>query len=601
LNLASIPRAAVRLAPAALIWHATLAAQFETLVDPGAVDFQIRRYFAERVPPLVAPPARQLRDRWLSEVVEAGWPRDWIASPPKFVRLGAIDRPGYRLTRYRYEIVPGFESGALLYEPAPGRGRAPAILNLNGHEATGTATDYIQKRCVAQALQGYVALNLEWIGMGELRHPHNQHWYGSHIDLAGANALGVFHLAMRRGLDFLAAHPGVDPARIGATGLSGGGWQTIVLGALDDRVLAAAPNAGYMASLNLAGVERIGDNEQSATDFLLVGDYTHLTALRAPRPTLLIYNRDDNCCFRAPRMKPLLLDPVRAVFPAIEWYENTDPGDHNYQLDNRMRSYRFFASALGMPEPGPEPPLDAEVRPPGDLSAELPAGNLNLATLAGRIADLPRSAPDPARLAEVVRLRSTEVRFAYPVANAGGAVGYRFEFGNGLSATGVVSGGGAGLAIVLRDGGKSLAATEVAEAVAAGDRAMAVDLALHGDAAGPKHRYPNYDRMLAHLGERSLGIEAGQLAALARWAKNRLGAGSIRLRTTGPRTQVVGLVAAALHPGMFARLDQRGGLRSLREAIDRPIPYAEAPELFCLGLLRFDIPWLEARAARPGR
>lgn len=45
-------------------------------------------------------------------------------------------------------------------------------------------------------------------------------WFGAHLDLAGANGIGLFYLAMRKGLDYLDAHPDVDLARPGVTGLS---------------------------------------------------------------------------------------------------------------------------------------------------------------------------------------------------------------------------------------------------------------------------------------------------------------------------------------------------------------------------------------------
>jgi len=61
----------------------------------------------------------------------------------------------------------------------------------------------------------------------------------------GANGLGIFLLEMRRGLDYLYNHPSVDRSRLGVTSLSGGGWQTIFLSSLDERVKAAVPVAGY--------------------------------------------------------------------------------------------------------------------------------------------------------------------------------------------------------------------------------------------------------------------------------------------------------------------------------------------------------------------
>ena len=79
------------------------------------------------------------------------------------------------------------------------------------------------------AKRGMVALNLGWMEFGELSQPDNAHDYAAHLDLAGSNALGLFYLAMRRGLDYLTSLPEVDPARIGVTGLSGAGGRQFCL------------------------------------------------------------------------------------------------------------------------------------------------------------------------------------------------------------------------------------------------------------------------------------------------------------------------------------------------------------------------------------
>ncbi|PYV83146.1 MAG: hypothetical protein DMG05_26795 [Acidobacteria bacterium] len=185
----------------------------------------------------------------------------------------------------------------------------------------------------------------------------DRHWVGGYLDLVGANAVGLFYLAMRRGLDYLYDHPNVDRSRIGMTGLSGGGWQTITLSSLDERVQVAVPVAGY-ASL-VSEIERpsdTGDIEQIPTDFFIDLDNSHLTAIRAPRPTLLIYNAEDNCCFRALLVKPYIFDQVQPFFSlygssdSFQWHENRDPGSHNYQLDNRLQAYRFFVKHFHLPQ-----------------------------------------------------------------------------------------------------------------------------------------------------------------------------------------------------------------------------------------------------------
>src|SRR5436853_7298588 len=87
----------------------------------------------------------------------------------------------------RYEVVPGFQSVAILYEPEKLQGKVPAILNVNGHVGLpGKAVEYKQKRCINFAKHGILALNLEWFFFGELHQEGNQHWYGAHLDLGGA-------------------------------------------------------------------------------------------------------------------------------------------------------------------------------------------------------------------------------------------------------------------------------------------------------------------------------------------------------------------------------------------------------------------------------
>lgn len=296
---------------------------------PQVVTFQLQQYLIERAPRLPVPrnaeewttEAGHLRERLLRDVIFHGWPAAWLSSPPRFEDLGEIPpsspEAGFRRRKFRYEIVPGLYSTAVLYEPRNLTGKAPAVLDLMGHfEASGKATAFEQTLCINEALRGMVALNLEWLDMGESHQPGNEHWFAAHLDLVGANGVGLFYLAMRRGIDFLYGDPDVDRSRIGVTGLSGGGWQTIMLSALDERVSISIPVAGYDSLKGRAErlPEEPGDIEQNATDLLVGQDYPTLTAMRAPRPTLLINSAEDDCCFRAPLVRPYIFDAVRPFF-----------------------------------------------------------------------------------------------------------------------------------------------------------------------------------------------------------------------------------------------------------------------------------------------
>ena len=138
-------------------------------------------------------------------------------------------------------------------------GLVPVIMNVNGHDrANGKAADYKQTRCINQARRGMIALNVEWIGMGQLHSPGNSHYAMNQLDLCGTSGLAPFYLAMKRGLDVLLAHPNADPKRVGVAGLSGGGWQTIVISSLDKRVTLAWSFVDVLADLHSLDPDEIG-------------------------------------------------------------------------------------------------------------------------------------------------------------------------------------------------------------------------------------------------------------------------------------------------------------------------------------------------------
>ncbi len=614
----------------------------EEILPPSVALFELKEYIVNRVAqPPVATSAREwtaesarLRQHLLNDVVFHGWPAEWVSAPPKFEDLGLIATgKGYRLRRLRYEIVPGFESAALLYEPENIQGKVPAILNVNGHVGPpGKSVEYKQKRCINFARHGIMALNLEWFLFGELANPENAHWFSAHLDLVGANALGLFYLEMRKGLDYLANHAQVDPKRLGVTGLSGGGWQTIVLSALDERVAVSVPVAGYSATDTKVEARKfgdLGDLEQNGTDLLDGQDYTHLTAMRAPRPTLLINNAEDDCCFRGPMVKPLIFDAIRPIFKLygkendFSYHENRDPGTHNYQLDNRLAAYRFFSQHFGLPVIDSETPGGEEIKTYDELVVGMPKDNLTILGLARKLGRGISRSPVPGdstarsawaasereKLKSVARYKPVGVGRIWAVANTKNkgveTKSYLFEMGNGqqgLSANGVWlkavdAAAGAPATIVLNDKGKKAAAAEVSDRVNRGEHVLALDLLFTGD-AWKDNEPSSYAQILDAMGDRTIGLEAAQLIAVAHWLRGESGAPKVRLESTGIRNQVAALVAAGLEPDLFSDLVVHEGMSSLGYVLDAPVTFEDAPELFCLDLYKdFDLDRLAFVAA----
>ncbi|MBI1929976.1 acetylxylan esterase, partial [Candidatus Poribacteria bacterium] len=396
----------------------------ERLLEPENTRHEMGRFIEARIPPLSVPETAvawqgqsdRLRRQILDAVVFRGVPREWVEWKPEVLwgdtlqtekgyrirKLRYVQtEKGYRIRKLRYEALPGLWIPALLYEPIEIQGKVPAILNVNGHVGPkGKAIEYEQIRCINLAKRGMLALHPEWLVFGELEGFDYKHNRLAYLDLCGLSGLAVFYLAMRGGVDVLLDYPSTDPQRLAMTGLSGGGWQTILLSALDTRISTIVPNAGYIG-LESRVVHRgdIGDLEQNPTDLVSIADYPHLTAMLAPRPALLIYNEKDDCCFVSERARPSVYDPVIPFYRLFgaegdfEYHENRDPGTHNYDQDNRQQFYRFVHRQF-FPDGEPnsdELPSDAEVLDPDQLRMGLPEANANFFTLAHeRLSSLPK-------------------------------------------------------------------------------------------------------------------------------------------------------------------------------------------------------------------
>lgn len=613
----------------------------------GDVISQLREYLMARAPRLPKPTnaaawtarAEQIRKHLLNDVIYHGWPRAWVDAPPRFEQTGTVETShGYKIIKFRYEVVPGFWSAALLYEPDEIHGKVPAILNVNGHVGPqGKAVDWKQKRCINYALRGMLALNIEYVNMGELFRPENDHGYLGHLDLVGTSGVGLFYLAMRKAVDYLYQNPHVDRSQIGMTGLSGGGWQSIVLGSLDKRVKVDIPVAGYCAFANqLARIADMGDNEQDAPDFFDGQDYVFLTAMRAPRPTLLINNAEDSCCFRAPLVKPYIYDQVKPYFALydaqadFQFHQNIDPGYHNYKLDNRQQSYRFFDKYFHLSASDKEIPVDSQIRTHQQLVVGLPTDNQTILGLARELAGRIKRDPIPpagsrtewaaaerAKLKKVVRYKPVTMKHVWAVANTYdkglASISYRFELSNGLSATGVWfketdTPDGAPVAIVLDDKGRTGAADEVwnrMEEVAylldRGDQVILVNLLFTGDdspaLASPSYVPSLFASAVATVGDRPLGLESAQLAAVAHWAEQTFNSNPVHVELTGIRTQMATLISAAIEPGLFSSVTVHRGMKSLSYLLQRPVGFDDAPDLFCPDLYKdFDVDGLIAMA-----
>ncbi|MBK9169180.1 MAG: hypothetical protein IPM24_17180 [Bryobacterales bacterium] len=585
----------------------------QRILDPNEPLLDVQVYTASKVPAVPAFATRQeweryantLRKRVLDEVIYRGAAAQWRSARTKVEILDPFHNGnGYTIRQFRYEIIPGLWAAGVIYAPATLSGKVPVVLNVNGHEGNGTVTPYIQVRCINLARKGVIAVNPDWLGRGQMNVPGQNHYRMPQVDLTGTSGVALFHLGLTRALDIAASLPNADPARLAVTGLSGGGWQTIFLAATDTRVALANPVAGYSSYVTRSQWPELdlGDSEQTPSDLGAVADYAHLTALMAPRVLQVANNAKDTCCFRADYVTGALIQvatPAYRLYNALDrlrYHVNHGDG-HNYDQDNRESFYRLLRDFFDPTIDAVEIPSDAEIREEHALRPELPAGSLDFNKIALQLAEgLPRN-PNPTRpqLGEIVRYRAMHTE-AFPKGEAPGARHWklRLERAWSVPVTELAPANPSGTVLLVADTGRSAAVAEVDALLAAGKRVVAMDPFYFGESKIAKRDFL-FAMLVAGVGDRPLGVQSSQIAAVARWLAKDRGFGPVEVRAVGPRTSLGALVAAAMEPEAIASLSTRQAMRSLHEILTGDLTVQQYPEYFTFGLLeKFDVPQMEA-------
>ncbi len=590
------------------------------IIGPSTAMEEVQAWLEPRIPSMPAVrsaeewtrTAERLRAETLQKVVFRGEAAKWRDAKTRVEWLAEIEGgPGVRIRKLRYEALPGLWIPALLYLPEKLADKVPVHLAVNGHDGKGKAADYKQIRCANLARRGMIALNVEWLGMGQLRGPGYGHYLMNQLDLCGTSGLAPFYLSMSRGLDLLLSLENADPARVAVHGLSGGGWQTITITALDPRVTLSNPVAGYSSfKTRVRHLKDLGDSEQTPCDMAVVADYTHFTAMRAPKPTLLTFCAKDNCCFEAGYALAPLVEAAQPVYrlygkeAALRSHVNVDPGDHNFGLDNRQALYRMVGDFFFPGDASYDPKeIASEVKTAQELEIELPKENATFSSLARALmADLPRGPSDRARLREVLRLEKDSAVTAVQVGleeKGGLRIVYRklrVDDAFTLPSVELAPAEPRSTSILFSEAGKAGAWAEAERLLAEGSRVVAVDPFYYGESRIAQKDFL-FALLVAAVGRRPLGLQASQVAAVARWAAGEFKT-PVTVAAAGPRASLVALAAAGLEEKAIAGLEIHRPYGSLKEVIEQNLGVNQAPELFCFGLLEsFDVRQLAALAA----
>jgi dienelactone hydrolase len=277
-----------------------------------------------------------------------------------------IRKNGYRMEKIVYESMPGSYVTGCLFIPDGIKGKAPAILNVIGHNQEAFRAELYQVLIHNLVRKGMILFAIDPLGQGEhvqYFDPKNnfssigysviEHCYfGNQCFLSGSSSAKYFIWDGMRAIDYLLTRKEVDPERIGVTGFSGGGTVTSYLGAFDDRVKVAVPCSWATACRRQ--LETKGTQDSETVFFRGVAEgitFEDLLEVRAPKPTLMTFtSRDEYLCLQG------AVEAYREARKAYEAYGKEDDleiveDDSKHWMTPKIRLsiYTFFMKHFNLP------------------------------------------------------------------------------------------------------------------------------------------------------------------------------------------------------------------------------------------------------------
>ncbi len=243
---------------------------------------------------------------------------------------------GYIVENIRIESFPGFYITGNLYRPVEAKDKNAAILSPHGHLQDKRLKEDVQYRCAVLARMGAIVFAYDMLGHGD-SHQVTSHQIPIALLLQTWNS--------KRVLEYLLSRPDVDAERIGMTGGSGGGTQTFMLAAIDDRIKVSVPCVQVSAHFFGGCICESGMPVHKSKHYQT--NNVEIAALCAPRPMLLISNGND-WTRNTPRIEYPYIQKVYALYDAEHKVENVHlPAEkHDYGYSKRAVMYNFFAYHL---------------------------------------------------------------------------------------------------------------------------------------------------------------------------------------------------------------------------------------------------------------
>ena len=291
--------------------------------------------------------------------IKKTWKFPQEKSPLNAKVLRTLDYGDIVIEHITFESRKNFTVTALLYLPKKYKDKLPAVLFLHGHNNTGKSSKTYATICENLARRGIAAFAVDPIQQGERDQFNNKFKIGC---ATGHNRLNRQLLAIGetmsdwrtydciRAVDYLCSRPEIDTAKLGVTGVSGGGTMTALAFANDERLKYAAPSC-YITTFNANVQNELAvDGEQTPAGFVAKGgEMADLIIARAPQPYCIIAQKGDFFDIRGTRKTYAM---AKKIYTLLGKPENLilceNSGKHTYSPEGRKDAYKFFTSFFGL-------------------------------------------------------------------------------------------------------------------------------------------------------------------------------------------------------------------------------------------------------------
>lgn len=295
--------------------------------------------------------------RWQVQIACGLFP-SLLRTPLNPRRIVCYEDDDIVVERIAFESFPNFFITGNLYRPKKGKPPYPAVLHPHGHvpQPLGRLEENERIRAMAMAKLGFVVFAYDMVGYGDQFQVVHRASETPQEHLWAISKAAVQTWNSTRALDFMLSLPEVDKKRIGCGGLSGGGTQTFLLTAVDERIAVSVPTK--MVSAHMQG----GCICENPPLLRLDATNPEIAALAAPHPLLLISD-DGDWTKETPNYEFPLVQSIYQLLNANDRCANAHFNEgHSFAKGSREAYYAWMVRWLksdGKPltEPVKEPSI----------------------------------------------------------------------------------------------------------------------------------------------------------------------------------------------------------------------------------------------------